>query len=129
MDLNQVLVEVSNFDDSVEFYQTLGLRLIVSARGEYARFEMPSGSTTFSLYLKDAPILGNTVLYFEVDDVDRNYAELLEKGVKFDCPPTDQIYRWRTARFRDPSGNQLCLFHAGLDRRFPPWRLEQDPAA
>lgn len=129
MDLNQVLVEVNDFDASLAFYQTLGLRLIVSARGEYARFEMPSGSATFSLVQTAAPVVGNTVLYFEVDDVDRTYAELREKGVTFDSPPTDQTYRWRTARFRDPSGNPLCLFHAGLDRRFPPWRLEQGSGA
>ncbi len=129
MDLNQVLVEVNDFDESVAFYLKLGLRLIVSDRGEYARFEMPSGSATFSLYLTDVPVVGNTILYFEVDDVNRTYAELLKKGVTFDSAPADQTYRWRTARFRDPSGNKLCLFHAGIDRRFPPWRLEQDPAA
>jgi len=27
------------------------------------------------------------------------------------------------APLRDPDGNELCLYHAGENRRFPPWRL------
>lgn len=41
MDLNQVMVEVRDFHESVALYSMLGLRLIVSARDEYARFELP----------------------------------------------------------------------------------------
>lgn len=124
MDLNQVMVEVRDFHESVAFYSMLGLRLIVSARDEYARFELPSGSSTFSIHLAKQPRVGNTILYFEVDDVDRKYRELHERGVDFESPPTDQSYRWRTAFFADPSGNKLCLFHAGNERRFPPWRID-----
>ena len=124
MDLNQVTIAVTDFDESVGFYQRIGLKLIVSARGEYARFEAPSGSSTFSLHLAEEVTPGQTMLYFEVEDVDRRYAELTALGVAFDHPPQDQSWRWREARFRDPSGNLLCLYHAGPDRRFPPWRLE-----
>ena len=123
MDLNQVTVEVSDFHESVDFYSEIGLKLIVSERDEYARFELPSGSSTFSLHVADQPYVGNTILYFEVDDVDRRYAELCELGIEFESPPSDQSWKWREARFVDPSGNKLCLYHAGLNRRFPPWRL------
>ncbi len=44
----------------------------------------------------------------------------------FDAPPQDRPWRWREAHFADPAGNLLCLFHAGPDRRFPPWRLDTD---
>lgn len=125
MDFNQVTVEVRDFHESLDFYKTLGFRLIVSQRDEYARFELPSGSSTFSIYVSDAPVPGNTVLYFEVDDVDRVHAELRARGIAFDSPPTDESFRWRTAYFSDPTGNQLCLYHAGLERRFPPWRLSE----
>lgn len=124
MDLNQVTIAVTDFDESVGFYQRIGLKLIVSARGEYARFEAPTGSSTFSLHLAEEGRPGQTMLYFEVEDVDRRYVELTALGVAFDHPPQDQSWRWREARFRDPSGNPLCLYHAGPDRRFPPWRLE-----
>lgn len=126
MDLNQVMIEVRDFSESVAFYSKLGLRLIVSAREEYARFELPSGSSTLSLYQTDTPRIGNTMLYFEVDDLDQRYAALCDRGIAFDTPPTDQPYRWRTASFTDPSGHKLCLFHAGPDRRFPPWRLPDE---
>lgn len=124
MDLNQVTLAVSDFDAAFAFYQKIGLRAITSARGEYARFELPSGSTTLSLHLTDEPVRSSTVLYFEVDDVDRRFEELRALGVIFDTEPEDMSWRWREARFRDPSGNPLCLFHAGPDRRFPPWRLD-----
>ncbi|MEO1240054.1 MAG: VOC family protein [Pseudomonadota bacterium] len=128
MDMNQISVEVGNFHESVDFYQRLGFKLIVSARDEYARFELPSGSATFSIILSGTPNPGASVIYLEVDDVDGTYADLVAAGVTFESAPADQPYRWRTAPFKDPSGNTLCLYHAGLDRRFPPWRIEPDPA-
>ena len=127
MDLNQVTLEATNFDESLKFYQKIGLKLIVLSAGRYARFEMPSGSSTLSIHHADQPVIGNTVLYFEVDDVDQRYLELSELGIEFDTPPTEEKWRWKEARFCDPAGNRLCLLHAGLDRRFPPWRLDESP--
>lgn len=127
MDLNQITLNVTDFDAALSFYETLGLRLITSARGEYARFELPSGSTTLSLHLSDAPTVNGPTLYFEVDDIDSRYTQLKRAGITFDTAPEDMNWRWREARFRDPSGNLLCLFHAGPDRRFPPWRIEGTP--
>ncbi|MXU65837.1 VOC family protein [Oceanomicrobium pacificus] len=124
MDLNQVTIDVAYFKASVDFYLTLGFRLIVSARGEYARFELPSGTSTFSLHLSDAPRVGGTVLYFEVADVDATHADLKARGIRFDSPPTSESWLWREARFTDPTGHRLCLYHAGDNRRHPPWRLD-----
>lgn len=123
MDLNQITLSVTDFAAGVAFYQRLGLKLIVSARREYARFELPSGSTTLSLHLCDAVPANGPVLYLEVEDVDAAYRRLSAVGVAFDTEPTDEPWRWREARFRDPFGNRFCLYHAGLERRFPPWRL------
>lgn len=125
MDLNQVTLEATDFDASVDFYTRLGLQLIVLSEGRYARFELPSGSSTLSLHKSEQAVAPGAVLYFEVEDVDRRYRELVESGINFDRPPTDERWRWKEARFTDPSGNRLCLFHAGPDRRFPPWRLEE----
>lgn len=124
MDLNQITLEAEDFDASVDFYKRLGLHLIVLSEGRYARFELPSGSTTLSLHKTEQPVTAGAVLYFEVEDIDRRYRDLTEKGVTFDTAPTEERWRWKEARFTDPSGNRLCLFHAGADRRFPPWRLE-----
>lgn len=126
MDMNQVTIGARDFDASVAFYRKLGLKLIVLAAGRYARFELPSGSSTLSLHYDEKHQPGGTLLYFEVDDVDARHAELKRAGIEFESEPRDERWNWREARFADPSGNRLCLFHAGADRRFPPWRL--DPA-
>lgn len=128
MDLNQITLAVRDLDEGIAFYRALGLRLIVhSPDTAYARFELPSGATTLSLHEDPAARPGATALYFEVEDVDRRHADLTAIGIPFDSPLTDEIWRLREAWFADPSGNRLCLFHAGADRRFPPWRIESGP--
>lgn len=123
MRLNQVTVGATDFDESVAFYQKLGLRLIVSSRGQYARFELPAGEATFSIHLQDSVPPDGPSLYFEVDDVDATVRRLLREGISFSSEPADQRWLWKEARLSDPAGNQLCIFHAGSNRRYPPWRL------
>ncbi|MCM2294248.1 VOC family protein [Allorhizobium sp. BGMRC 0089] len=125
MDINQITLEAADFDASLAFYQRLGLTLIVLSEGRYARFELPSGSTTLSIHRADTPVISHAVLYFEVEDVDRHCEALKARGILFDTEPRDESWLWREARFSDPSGNRLCLYHAGSNRRFPPWRLPQ----
>ena len=126
MDLNQITLGVTDFGEAVAFYRRIGLKLIVSSRGEYARFECPEGGSTLSLHLTDEPAQNGPVVYFECEDIDARYAELKERGVVFDGPPRDESWRWRETRFADPSGNRLCLYHAGSDRRYPPWRIADE---
>ena len=45
-------------------------------------------------------------------------------GVVFDQTPRDERWLWREARLRDPSGNTICIFCAGNNRKNPPWRIE-----
>ncbi|MBH0778076.1 VOC family protein [Nocardia bovistercoris] len=124
MRLNQVTVGSTDLDRSVRFYRLLGLRLIVETE-HYLRFECPAGDSTFSVDLVDAVPGGEQVtLYFETDDLDAEHHRLAEAGVVFDAPPADMPWLWREARLRDPDGHRLCLFHAGRDRRDPPWRLD-----
>ena len=127
MRLNQLTLGVTDFDEAVRFYEQLGLRLIVSARGEYARFELPEGEATLSLHLQPEAPRNGPVVYFEVDDVDAVVARLRDSGMIFDDLPTDQPWLWREARLTDPSGNRLCLFRAGEARRYPPWRISATP--
>jgi predicted enzyme related to lactoylglutathione lyase len=67
------------------------------------------------------------VVYFECDDLDDRVAALRERGIAFDQLPTDQPWLWREARLRDPSGNVICLYYAGMNRRFPSWRIQNPP--
>lgn len=125
MDMNQVTLGAIRLDDSIAFYNTLGLRLIVRAEDRYARFELPSGNATLSLHAVDNEITdtGSARIYFEVPDVDIEVARLKDAGIKFDVNPTTQRWAWREAYLTDPAGNQICLYHAGVNRRYPPWRI------
>jgi hydroxymethylpyrimidine/phosphomethylpyrimidine kinase len=42
----------------------------------------------------------------------------------FEREPAQQPWLWYEAWLRDPAGNAVCLFNAGENRRFPPWRLD-----
>jgi hydroxymethylpyrimidine/phosphomethylpyrimidine kinase len=124
VDLNQVTVPCSDYDASVAFYKALGLRLIVDSPPRYARFETEHG-TTFSIHATGTALANSgVVIYFEVDDVDQAVNQLQDKGLAFDEEPADQSWLWREAYLRDPSGNVICIYHAGETRRYPPWRLD-----
>jgi len=118
MKLNQVTVGTTDYAASVDFYTRLGLKQIVAAPPRYARFETPE-CETFSIHLVDE-VRSTTIVYFEVNDVDEFVDGL---GLPLTQEPTDQPWLWREARLRDPSGNEICLYHGGQNRRFPPWRL------
>lgn len=122
MKLNQVTVPATDTARSIDFYRTLGFRLIVE-NDHYARFEIGDGESAFSLHL-GAPAGRGPSLYFECDDVGARVAELKAKGIVFESGPVDRTWLWREARLADPAGNRLCLYHAGENRRFPPRRLK-----
>jgi uncharacterized glyoxalase superfamily protein PhnB len=56
--------------------------------------------------------IGNAVLEFEVEDVDEEYARLLELNVSIVKPPTTQPWGLRSVWFRDPDGNIVNFFAA-----------------
>ena len=119
MKLNQVTVGTTDYDASVAFYKKLGLTQIVHSPPRYARFETPHGET-FSIHQVPA-VASTTTIYFEVEDVDAFVAAL---GLPLLHPPVDQSWLWREARLADPAGNEICIYHAGENRRFPPWRID-----
>lgn len=125
MNLNQVTLPTLNLSESISFYQTLGLNLIVHAPPRYARFECPDGEATFSIHLVDElPVGKGARIYFECEDLDEQVTRLKATGIAFTSPPTDESWRWREARLLDPDNNQLVLFWGGEDRKNPPWRLQ-----
>ena len=129
MRLNQVTASARDLDASIRFYRTLGLTLIVRSE-HYARFVCPDAEggapSTFSLH-HDAAASGvsQTVVYFEDDALDATVARLAAEGITFDTKPVDQPWLWREAYLRDPTGNVVCLYHAGAMRLDPPWRLRE----
>jgi hydroxymethylpyrimidine/phosphomethylpyrimidine kinase len=116
--LNQVTIAASDYAETCSFYERLGLRQIVGTDdAHYARFEAPGGMT-LSIETGAQP-----TVFLEVDDLDGTVEWLQKDGIVFDRLPTDQPWLWREARLTDPSGNALCLYQAGENRRYPPWRL------
>lgn len=127
MRLNQVTVPARDIEQSICFYQALGLILIVKAP-HYARFECPETDggppATFSLHLDPDAAPGAAAVYFEHEGLDAEVERLVGLGLSFESEPVDQRWLWREAWTIDPAGNRVCLYRAGENRRFPPWRLE-----
>jgi len=123
MELNQVTLPALDVAASVAFYRRMGFTLIVDAP-HYARFKSTVGDAMFSIH-KEPSVAepAKTVVYFECAALDRTVAELKVRGVRFTQEPRDEPWRWREARLTDPSGNIICLYHAGANRLDPPWRV------
>lgn len=123
MNLNQITVGSTNIGRSIEFYQRLGLKMIVHSGPHYARFVAPEGSTTFSVHLVETVPKSATWVYLEIDNLDEKVESLMEAGLSFDEMPNDKPWLWREARLRDPDGNTIILYYAGENRLNPPWRI------
>ena len=124
MNLNQVTLPATDFERSVTFYRDMGFTLIVHSPPRYARFECPEGDATFSLHSVDSSGTSTgIVVYFECADLDARVGRLAAAGFEFTQFPTDERWLWREARLNDPSGNVICLFWAGTNRKNPPWRI------
>jgi predicted enzyme related to lactoylglutathione lyase len=125
MNLNQVTIYTSKPIETAEFYEKLGLKIIVDSLPRYGRWECPDGETTLSIHTaENVPENQSVVLYFECEDLDAKVQELKECGLNFEQEPTDQVWLWREAYLRDPAGNRICLFNAGENRKNPPWRVK-----
>lgn len=124
MNLNQITLPVTDFELSVAFYCDMGFTLIVHSPPRYARFECPEGDSTFSLHSVEGPTSTiGVVVYFECSDLGARVQHLLAAGFEFTQLPVDELWLWREARLADPSGNVICLFRAGDNRKNPPWRV------
>lgn len=125
MNLNQVTIYTDKPLETTEFYQHLGLELIVDSLPRYARLLCPDGDATLSIHISDEPFSpSNIVLYFECEDLDQQVLELKKLGLKFEQEPIDQTWLWRESYLRDPNGNRICLYYAGENRQNPPWRVK-----
>ena len=123
MKLNQVTLPAIEVSASVAFYRRMGFDLIVDAP-HYARFKSLTGDATFSVHAVEALAEpSRTIVYFECESLDQQVATLKAAGFQFIQEPRDEPWLWREARLIDPSGNVICLYHAGANRLNPPWRV------
>lgn len=125
MNLNQVTIPVLDVEKSIEFYQKIGLKLIVHSNSYYARFVCPDGNTSFSLHqVENLPIGEGVWVYFETENVDAKIQELESKGIGIEEYPVDQPWLWREARLKDLDNNQIIIYFAGDNRLNPPWKID-----
>ncbi len=124
MNLNQVTIPSINVEKAVTFYQTLGLRLIVDSIPRYARFECPDGNSTFSIHEVEALPKGQGItIYFEVNNLEETVLKLQLQGIVFKSLPEDKPWLWSEAHLNDLDGNHIIIYHAGENRKNPPWRI------
>lgn len=124
MDLNQITIPSLDVESAIHFYETLGLKLIVKALPNYARFECPDGNSTFSVHLvEELPNRNRITIYFEDENLDDLVNQLETKGIVFNNYPEDKPWLWREAHLNDLDGNNIILYSAGENRKNPPWRV------
>ncbi|TBN06743.1 VOC family protein [Hyunsoonleella flava] len=124
MNLNQITVPSLDVEKAIDFYETLGLKLIVKSLPKYVRFECIDGTSTFSIHeVEELPKCDGITIYFEDDNLDNLVDSLIDKGITFDSLPEDKPWLWREAHLKDLDGNQIILYKAGGNRKNPPWRI------
>jgi catechol 2,3-dioxygenase-like lactoylglutathione lyase family enzyme len=100
--INHLTFPVSDLKKTVAFYEKiLGLKK-TGEWGNYVIFDV--GGTELAFETK-----GEQQIYMLVDDVDKEYQDLMKKGVKFVTEPKDQPWGGRTAMFADLDGNKFIL--------------------
>ena len=121
LSLNQITIPAHDYAASTAWWRAFGLTQIVDSPGNgYARFEVDNGAT-LSIQVGDAPT--GATIYFEVADLAARCAALDRAGIVLDHDARTEPWNWQEARLTDPGGNGVCLYHAGENRRYPPWRI------
>jgi lactoylglutathione lyase len=117
-----IMVSVSDMKPAIEFYRDrLGIPLKFESPGWS---EFSTGETKLALHGGNAPNTphsahkdehndhraGTCGFGFHVDDVEKTYADLRERGVKFVLPPTERTKeRIKLAVCVDPDGLEISF--------------------
>ena len=101
--LNYVIEFVGDMDRAVKFYRdVVGLPLKFQSPGWS---EFSTGETTLGLHpASEKNAAGKVELGFNVPDLDKFYADMTTKGVKFAMPPKKQDFGGVLAQFEDSEG-------------------------
>lgn len=111
--INQIGVPVKDLERAIEFYkEQLGLSLLFNT-DTMAFFDCDGLRLMLSLPEKEQFTHASSVLYFEVEDIDRSYTDFQARGVEFSSPPHCVVKNgaaetWM-AFFEDTEGNTHAL--------------------
>jgi len=110
---------VSDLKKSIHFYEEiLGLMKKYEFK-DYAGFDcggVEIGIKTWGE--KEKPRKGEPCVDFLVDNIDKAYRILKEKGVEFFEPPKETLWGGKIAYFCDPDGNVLQLVEVEWEKYF-----------
>ncbi len=111
--ISSVAVVVRNAQKAKEWYKDK-LGFVVRSDEDHWITMAPADGTGFEIHLCQRKPLekGNTGILFLVDDLDKTYAELLKKGVKFSQKPIDKGWG-KYALMKDLDGNVFWLNEEG----------------
>jgi len=106
-------VSIKNVENAIEFYkEVLGLPLLFSTES-IAFFDCNGQRLLLSLPEKDEFTNSSSVIYFQVEDINKTFEELLEKGVSFIDQPHVVAKMGNTETwmifFKDTEGNTHAL--------------------
>lgn len=112
--IGQISRQISDIDRAVKWYgETLGLPHLYTF-GDLAFFDCGGTRLFLSASEEGRQAAGESVIYFQVDDINSAYGELRSRGVEFSGAPhmvhrhDDGVEEW-FAFFPDPEGNLLAL--------------------
>ena len=113
-----ITLTVSNLERSKKFYEdVLGL----NKKYEYSSYVgFECGGVEIGLRPKASIEIGkdSATIQFLVDDVDKEYRRLIDKGVEFINEPHDEPWGGRQASFHDPDGNILEITEINWKKYF-----------
>ena len=111
---------VDHFPATVKFWRDLmGFKLTYSDETTgYAYFETGSAGVELlsregftAMFGNAAPESRQTIMVFQVDDIDATYADLVQRGAAPISPPLDfPALQIRTAHIGDPEGNLVEIY-------------------
>jgi predicted enzyme related to lactoylglutathione lyase len=112
--IGQIFVNAKNLDRAIAFYRDiLGMQFLFQAPPAMAFFDC--GGIRIMLGVPDKPELAHpaSVIYYNVDDIEKVYRTLSERGVEFIIKPhlvaPMPDYDLWLAEFKDSEGNILAL--------------------
>jgi predicted enzyme related to lactoylglutathione lyase len=100
--VNHMTLPVSNLESAISFYEdVLGLKK-TGEWSNYAIFDVGG----VELGLEPG---GKQSIFLLVDDLDKQYKDMVNRNVRFLTEPEEQPWGGRTATFADPDGNSFAL--------------------
>lgn len=112
--IGQIHITVADIDKAIEFYRgTLGLTFLFDVPAQQMAFFDVNGVRLYLGPAESPDFSSHPLLYFTVDDIEREYARLGAAGVEQVGQPhvinrTETTELWM-AFFRDPEGHPLAI--------------------